>query len=132
MKKILFVCSGNTCRSPMAEAIYEHITGEPAKSAGLGASEGDGMNRNAIETLKNMGITDFSHTAIPLTVDIANEADEIYCMGKIHKYMLDNAGFADKTFLLGDEDIPDPYGGTVDIYERCAEKIRGCIEKRWK
>lgn len=132
MKKILFVCSGNTCRSPMAQAIYEDLTGNKAESAGLGAIIGDIMNRNAKKALENMGIKDFSHSAQPVTKDMADEADEIYCMGKTHKILLDNAGYSHKTYLLDDEDIPDPYGGTLDIYERCAEKIRSCIEKRWK
>ena len=132
MKKILFVCSGNTCRSPMAEAIYEHITGNEAESAGLGAYPGNAMSPHAVTALENMGITDFSHTAQPVTAELAQWAEEIYCMGKTHKILLDNAGFADKTRLLGDEDISDPYGGYLETYERCAAEIRRCIEKRWK
>ena len=132
MKNILFVCSGNTCRSPMAEAIYENLTGCEAESAGLGAIPGDKMSSHAVTALEGMGITDFCHTAQPVTVELANWADEIYCMGKTHKILLDNAGFKDKTFLLGDEDISDPYGGFLETYERCAREIRSCIEKRWK
>ena len=132
MKKVLFVCSGNTCRSPMAQAIYEHITGNPAESAGLGAIAGDPMSRNAGEALENMGIHGFDHTAQPLTVEMAENADEIYCMGKTHQIILENAGFGEKTQLLGDDDISDPYGGFIETYEKCAEQIRSCILKRWK
>ena len=139
MKKLLFVCSGNTCRSPIAEAIFEHITGENAESAGLGAVLGDPMSRNAVFALENMGIMGFVHKAQPVSLEKVAEADEIYCMGLIHKLVLMQTfpQYKNKVFLLDMEgkDISDPYGGMIDIYEKCAAQIENCIKSRleqWK
>lgn len=132
---ILFICSGNTCRSPMAEAIYEHKTGKDAESAGLGAVGGAPMSQHAKEALENMGIIGFSHEAQPVTDGLLERAEAIYCMGKTHKLVLCSARpqYADKIFLLDTdgEDVADPYGGYLETYEKCAAQIEKLIDKRF-
>ena len=131
MDKILFVCTGNTCRSPMAQAIYEHMAKETARSAGMGANAGDPLSENAARALKELGITGFSHQAAPLTPEMVSEADTIYVMTDMHKRVLCAAcpEAAHKIFLLEPDgrDISDPFGKDLEAYLLCAREIENSI-----
>ncbi len=129
---VLFVCTGNTCRSPMAQAIYEHITGNKAKSGGLGVSSPQPVSEYALAALENMGINGFSHLSYQITPKDVEEADVIYVMTKMHKQILVTVcpEYADKIRLLGGErDIADPYGGSLQQYLSCCEEIESCIRR---
>lgn len=119
----------------MAEAIYEHKTGKAAESAGIGAQNGMHMARHAEEALAGMGIEGFSHEAQTVSDELLQKADAVYCMGKTHMFVLSSLRpeFKEKIHLLDPdgEDVPDPYGGILDTYEKCASRIEALIDKRF-
>lgn len=135
---IYFICTGNTCRSPMAAAIlqaknYENIT---VRSAGIYAHEGNEMSLNAKEILHRKNISQ-SHRSSQFTVEDAQWADLILTMTTAHKEMvLRLAGeAAHKTFTLKEYvemeslDIQDPFGGNLQVYEQTYEQLNEAINK---
>lgn len=144
---ILFVCTGNTCRSPMAEAITKKLWQAPGKekikihSAGTVALPGFKAAPLTIRTLKERGININSHRSTPLTTKMAEEADLVLVMEQKHKkqvlYLSPSAEgkvFLLKHFALGiEEDIDDPIGGSQQNYQECVQEIeeslRGLICK---
>lgn len=133
MKKILFVCTGNTCRSPMAMFLFNKIVKEKnldyiADSAGL-AAYGDPINPNSVKALAKIGIDNIDYTSKRLNYYMIDEADLIVAMESLHKKALLNAGVEESKILILSDGIPDPYGGDEDIYFDCLEKISVGIEE---
>lgn len=139
--RILFVCTGNTCRSPMAEALLREklkgVPGTEVKSAGVAAFDGDKASENTLLVLEQRGIT-LEHSARRLTDELMEWADLVLTMTKGHKGMICNLypGQVDKVYTLkqyvgwqGDEDVADPFGGSLEVYAQCADELEQLLEK---
>src|SRR5258706_8835634 len=138
MKTILFVCTGNVCRSPMAEGILRHTLQGKGHyrviSAGLGAVEGQPPSPYAVQAVKELGIDISSQRSRVLTPALLDQADFIFGMTHNHidTVMLLYPQAAEKTFLLREfdetldlfeKDISDPIGGSYDVYVNCRDQI---------
>jgi len=138
-KKILFICGGNTCRSPMAKVILEQklkAVGRVDKfvidSAAYDYPTSQGASINAREAIKELFGEDLlvSHKAKKLTPNLVEQADLILVMGEGMKEGLP----PDKTWTLkeysgGTGDVADPFGGTLETYLECAKELSSLLEK---
>jgi tRNA threonylcarbamoyl adenosine modification protein (Sua5/YciO/YrdC/YwlC family) len=146
---VLLVCSGNTCRSPMAEGLARQLLAEqrgiPVEqleeqgvrilSAGAFAASGSPAAPEAVEALSKFNIDISGHRSRPLTPELIHEADVIYCMARSHRqFILELFPSAtDKTLLLDPGgDVEDPIGANITTYQRCAELIRRQLAQRLK
>ena len=135
VQKICFVCTGNTCRSPMAAAVanaqaHKSKIALKAFSAGLYASEGAPISPNAISALENAGVepiegADYhAHVAHTITEDEIRRCDLLVPMTRTHAMELilryPNAA---KKILCMPQQISDPYGGDLGVYEKCLAEI---------
>lgn len=130
MDKIVFICTGNTCRSPMAEGLFrahngEEKTGLTAASAGLYTENGLPASGNAVTAAAELGADITSHRSRMLTPELAREAKYLVCMTGAHYDRLCELfpDCADKIFTLLPEDISDPFGGDLATYRRSAAEI---------
>ncbi len=126
--KILFVCTGNTCRSPMAEGIFRKEIQQRGfenimcQSAGLTPVEGAPVSENAVDVCREIGVDISGHTARRFTAEEVNIWDVYFTMSKTHAYILAQAGVpAERIYVPGY--IDDPYGGDLDTYRKCRDKI---------
>lgn len=131
---VLFVCSGNTCRSPMAEAIFRALSEERrlsirAKSAGLGAFWGEPAAENAVAALSEWEIDLTAHRSQPLTEALLREADLVFPMTAAQKQALD--GVHPHVVLLDAAGISDPFGGDLAAYQTCRDQIRAALLKKF-
>jgi RpiB/LacA/LacB family sugar-phosphate isomerase len=137
MKTILFICTGNICRSPMAEGLFRHATkgrGYRVLSAGVGAVDGLPPSAHSVRALKEIGIDISSQRSRVLTAELVREADYIFGMTHSHVESV-NILFpqaTEKTFLLREfddtldeyeKDISDPIGGSFEVYAYTRDQI---------
>ena len=128
MKKIMFICSGNTCRSPLAEGLFKKylndnkITDIEVSSAGVGAFPGDAVSVNSILVAGNRGIDISDHRARNINPEHLLTTDLFFCMSDSHKQVIAKYCDEDKIVVL---DVPDPYGRPIETYEECAKKLEG-------
>lgn len=144
--RILFVCTGNTCRSPMAAALARKIfadrlgcemlkledRGILIESAGTSGGWGE-VSAHAVNVMKKRGIDIGSHKSAPLSASLLRSADYIFAMTGGHRAAILHTApeVADRVSLvLGDDDVSDPVGGSVEVYERCAAQIEQSLRDR--
>jgi L-threonylcarbamoyladenylate synthase len=137
----LFVCTGNTCRSPMAEGLFRKLLSERLQcseddladrgyivaSAGVSATVGAPASPEAVAAMDRLGINLRGHESYPLTSRLLDQADYIFTMTRSHCEMIlmDRPDLADRVVVLSRDggDISDPFGGGPEDYGRCLQEI---------
>lgn len=136
--RVTFVCTGNICRSPMAELIARHRYGatHTFDSSGTWAMTGWGMTEPARTALREIGIEDHDHRARAFEeAATADEPDAIYVMTTEHldTVVRTRPDLADRAEMLDPDgrDIADPYGGSLHDYRRARDLIAAALDARF-
>lgn len=137
---ILFICTGNTCRSPMAAALMQKKIHDKFRSefegqsipllvasAGVSAFGGDPASHGALEAIRGFGCSLEKHQSTQLNSRLIEQADLILAMGQRHRSVIVSQWpeVASKVYLVASDgsEISDPFGGPLDVYQRCAEQL---------
>ena len=119
--KILFVCTGNTCRSPMAAAIAEQ------KLSQAGRDDIQVDSAGAIEAMAEMGVDLKAHRSRALRFDELPSTDWFVAMTPSHAAALSSAGVSpDRIYVLN---VPDPFGGNLEVYRQSRDQISTAVDR---
>ena len=143
MSTILFVCTGNLCRSPMAVGLLRHRLAQEGldarhqvSSAGTWAVDGRPASENSVTVMAERGIDIGDHIAHTITAKHVAESDLILVMSREHEQMIKNTWpqYEWKIFRLSEmvgrrKDVRDPYGGHIKEYRACADTIADYIDR---
>lgn len=147
IKNIMFICTGNTCRSAMAEGLFKKMLKDKniidinVYSAGLHASTGEYSTDEAVTVMKEVyDVNILNHTSINVKQTPINDMDLILCATHAQlttlEYMypeIKHKIFTIKEYAYGpeieDKDIEDPWGYPIPVYKKCAEEIYEALEK---
>lgn len=150
-RSVLFVCTGNTCRSPLAERLCRRLLadrlgcrphelearGFVLQSAGVMAYPGDVASPPAVDVAAEMGAELADHRSRPVTPELLAGVTDVIAMTAGHLGLLLHrfGGVGPQPELLSESgDVPDPIGGTLDDYRACAQDIAGHLDRfirRW-
>lgn len=125
---IIFVCTGNTCRSPMAEGYLKSKNLEGVCVSSRGFSAGEGANPNSIAVMDEVNIDISNHISRCITANEAMRADAIICMTESHRQLLVSSGLDQNRIYVLSGGIPDPFGCDIDTYRICRENIFSAID----
>lgn len=146
--QVLFICTGNTCRSPLAEVIFKQLLADRlgctveelaqkgwlVRSAGVAAGLGLPASEGALEAARALGLSLDHHQSQPVSLGLLSEADYVLVMTRGHWHALAGRILSSGTSLelLSPEgiDIMDPYGGTAEAYQACAAQLKECLRTR--
>lgn len=137
---VIFVCTANICRSPMAEVLFRHaldaeegtLQAIQVGSAGVSAIDGQPPSANSVEAMRKVGLNLSDHRSRHLTQAMINEALVVFCMTESHRdiirlqYKTQPAHLHLMREFMGDSresEIPDPFGGNLRIYESCRDSM---------
>ena len=136
--RLLFVCTGNTCRSPLAEGMARAMFGDlvQVSSAGIEAWEGESVSAHVVEILKEQKVDLSLHRSRRIKEELMADADWIIPMTQTQEAVLKRRfpQYVHKIRCLGNwgeekRDIIDPYMGSLDVYRQTAQEIRKLLNR---